>query len=71
MDMNKKIYQIGENEELDRILRKSETFSEASGKLFDIIGVLDYSTAIFYLERFYDENEIVNSPLYKLMREDE
>lgn len=68
--MNKEFYYLGDNEELDLAFKILDWY-QAVAVLYDIHGLINTDQAQFYFERHLAENEIVNSPLYKLMREEE
>lgn len=65
-----RFFSPGENIELDEALKKLE-WSEIASILFDIHGLITTFQATYYFERYLAENEIINSPLYKALREEE
>lgn len=58
----------GENPELDEALRTKD-WHEIASVLYDIQELITVEQATYYFERYLAENEIINSPLYKAMRE--
>lgn len=60
----------GDNKELDEFMRTAPDFCEVAGILYELNGLITTEQATYYFERYLAENEIINSPLYKAMREE-